>query len=220
VPLTRSLSLCPDVSLSLFLSWRCLDTMQAPPCDGLSRLPALPYAPGSNASDFATMAFSASPAGSTQAVPSTMASAALRICSAWPSLVRADASSIDYAYPCILNSHTTLTSLRLGNATSSITVAATAVISITIVAISTATTTEAPRSDGRSLRDGNIALPEVPEVQECKVVLCRRVARCPLLAPPDRMGELLLSSIVLILLRLQRALIVRLVLRGELVASI
>ena len=127
-----------------------------------------------------------------------MASAALRICSAWPSLVRADASGIDYAYPRVLDSHTTLALLRLGNATSSITVAATAVISITIATISTAITTKAPCSDGRSLCDGNIALLEVLEAQECNVVLCRRVGRCLLLAPPDRMGELLLSSIVLI----------------------
>jgi len=104
-----------------------------------------------------------------------MASAALRICSAWPSLVRADASGIDYAYPRVLDSHTTLALLRLGNATSSITVAATAVISITIATISTAITTKAPCSDGRSLCDGNIALLEVLEAQECNVVLCRRV---------------------------------------------
>ena len=49
-----------------------------PPCSGLSHLlPASPYAPGSSASDFAAVAFSAPLADSTLAVPSAMASAAL-----------------------------------------------------------------------------------------------------------------------------------------------
>ena len=59
--------------------------------------------------------------------------------------------------------------------TSRIAVAVAAVIAITIVAIATvATTPKAPCSDGRSLRDGDIALPEVPEVEGGHAVLCGR----------------------------------------------
>ena len=110
-----------------------------------------------------------------QAAPSTVASAVCRICSAWPSLMCADASSINYTYLCILDSHTTAVSPRLSNATSSITVATTAVIPITIATISTTTTTKAPHSDRRTPCDGDIALLEILEAQECNVVLCRRV---------------------------------------------
>ena len=53
---------CPNITPSLTLS---------------RLLPALPYAVGSNASDFTAMAFSASPADSTQEVPSAMDSATL-----------------------------------------------------------------------------------------------------------------------------------------------
>lgn len=87
----------------------------------------------------------------------------------------AGASVINHAYYRFLASHTTVASPRLSNATSRIAVAAAAVIAITIVAIATvATTTQAPCSDGRSLRDGDIALPEVPEAEECHAVLCGR----------------------------------------------
>jgi len=85
------------------------------------------------------------------------------------------ASVINHAYHRFLTSHTTITSPRLGNAMSRITVATATVIAITIVAIATvATTTQAPCSNGRSLWDGDIALPEVPEAEECHAVLCRK----------------------------------------------
>jgi len=82
----------------------------------------------------------------------------------------AGASVINHTYHRLLASHTTIALPHLGNAMSRI-----AVIAITIVAIATvATTTQAPCSDGRSLWDGDIALLEVPEAEECHVVLCRR----------------------------------------------
>jgi len=85
----------------------------------------------------------------------------------------ASASIINHAYHRFLASHTTIASPCLGNAMSRIAVTAAAVIAITIIAIATvATTTQVPCSDGRSLQDGDIALPEVPEAEECHAVLC------------------------------------------------
>jgi len=87
----------------------------------------------------------------------------------------AGASVINHAYHRFLASHTTVTSPCLGNVTSCIAVAVAAVIAITIVAIATvATTPKAPCSDGHSLQDGDIALPEVPEVEGGHVMLCGR----------------------------------------------
>ena len=55
--------------------------------------------------------------------------------------------------------------------TSRVAVAAAAVIPVATVTI---TTTKAPWSDGRRSRNGEIAMPKVPEAQKYRVVVCER----------------------------------------------
>jgi hypothetical protein len=82
-------------------------------------------------------------------------------------------STFDRISPCfvaIIHRHC-IASPRLGNATSHIAVAATVVIPIATVTI---TTTKVSWSDGHRLWNSEIAMPKVPEVQECQVVVCER----------------------------------------------
>jgi len=71
-------------------------------------------------------------------------------------------------------SHGVIVSPRLSNATSCVTVTTTTIIAMAMAIASVATTTRAPRSDGRSPWDSAIALPEVLGGQEFQVVHCRR----------------------------------------------
>ena len=87
---------------------------------------------------------------------------------------------------------------RLGHAISCIAVPPAAVITITIAPIATVnTTTKVPRSNRCSPQDGNISMPEVPEVQEYHLVQCGRGHAMTALALWDG-GGVLLGSIVLV----------------------